>query len=546
MKIGVNSLQDFMSFLIRRRWWVIAPFLALALLVGLLTKALPRVYVSQALILVKPRDVPENFVMDLTSANSTQQHIKSIQQMLFSRKNLIAIIGEFGKEMPELQTLNMDERVERLTKQIKIVPTTEIDGRGTQRVIAFTISYQNRDAEMARRIAERLTTLFLDEDRVTRQQYVSGTTEFLSNELTKKEKELTESDTSLTALKFQNLQNLPERLEGNQRDLDRLSDYKRANEQNISRLMSARLGYQSLLAQTDEFLPNPTKVSPVQAIKEKDPNVDLFLKAKAEWERQRIIRREGHPDLDTAKLVMDRAKALVPPDVLEEVLNPKPAEEKTAAEEKRTNPAYTHLQNQMRELENEYTIALNEKKAIEGRIAEVSRRIENTPQVELQMTGVVRDNEAIRKERDELNQDLTKAQLSQSLEQRAQGSQFTLVDPANLPIEPEKPNKWAILGIGCAFSLMLAIGFAFIVDLTRQRVWTQSEIETLWGVPVMVDIPAIVSDGDQAELRKKRLAFATFFLAAFAVYGAFLYGVYLNNNYILQQLDPVLQTLVYR
>jgi hypothetical protein len=94
--------------------------------------------------------------------------------------------------------------------------------------------------------------------------------------------------------------------------------------------------------------------------------------------------------------------------------------------------------------------------------------------------------------------------------------------------------------------LLLAIGFAFIVDLARQRVWTQSEIESLWGVPVMVDIPAIVSDGDQAELRRKRLAFATFFLAAFTVYGAFLYGVYLNNNYILQQLDPVLQTLVYR
>ena len=65
-------------------------------------------------------------------------------------------------------------------------------------------------------------------------------------------------------------------------------------------------------------------------------------------------------------------------------------------------------------------------------------------------------------------------------------------------------------------------------------------------MPVMVDIPAIVTDSDQIALRKKRLAFATFFLAGFAVYSVFLYGVYLKQNYILQQLDPVLQTLVYR
>jgi hypothetical protein len=162
------------------------------------------------------------------------------------------------------------------------------------------------------------------------------------------------------------------------------------------------------------------------------------------------------------------------------------------------------------------------------------------------MTGIIRDNDDIRKERDQLNHDLTKAQLSQSLEEREQGSQFQVLDPANLPTGAEKPNKWAVLGAGCAFSLLLAIGFAFIVDLARQRVWTQSEIEAFWGVPVMVDIPAIVSDADQVELRRKRLTFATFFLAGFVVWGAFLYGVYLNNSYILQQLDPVLQTLVYR
>jgi capsular polysaccharide biosynthesis protein len=187
-----------------------------------------------------------------------------------------------------------------------------------------------------------------------------------------------------------------------------------------------------------------------------------------------------------------------------------------------------------------------DKRAIDEAILKVTRRVNNTPQVELELTGVIRDNNDLRKQRDLLNSDLAKAKLAENLEARTVQSQFQIQDTANLPTEAEKPNKWAVLGIGSLISLALAIGFAFIVDLARQRVWTQSEIESFWGVPVMVDIPAIVSDGDQAVLRKKRLTFATLFLAGFAVYGVFLYGVYLNNTSILRQLDPVLQTLVYR
>jgi len=216
------------------------------------------------------------------------------------------------------------------------------------------------------------------------------------------------------------------------------------------------------------------------------------------------------------------------------------------ADEKVKNPQYTNFEIEMKRLETEFKILMNEKKAIEQALVVIAKRVDNTPHVELELTGVVRDNLDLRRQRDELNHDLTKARLAQSLETGGHGARFAIQDKANVPSEAEKPNKWAVLGVGSLVSLLVAIAFAFIVDLARQRVWTQSEIEAFWGVPVMVDIPAIVSDSDQIVLRKKRLAFATFFLAGFAVYGVFLYGVYLNNNYILRQLDPVLQTLVYR
>ena len=95
-------------------------------------------------------------------------------------------------------------------------------------------------------------------------------------------------------------------------------------------------------------------------------------------------------------------------------------------------------------------------------------------------------------------------------------------------------------------SLALAICIALAVDVARQRVWTQSEIESFWGVPVMVDIPEIVTDADQVELRKKRLALSGTLLVGVLLYSIFLYGVYMKHNFILQSLDPVLQRVVYQ
>ena len=546
MRIGIKSLQDFMSFLIRRRWWVLVPFIALSCLVAILTKQLPKVYVSESMVIVKPRDVPENFVMDLNST-SGQMRLKSIQQLVLSRTNIISLLNQFEAEMPELRILSRDEAVDRLRKQINVTFKVEPDARGVPTVIAFMITCQDKDPELAKEIVEALTNLFVQRDLEERAAKVEGTTTFLSNQLEQKDTALVQSDTNLLSLKSQHLMELPERLEWNARDLDRLYADKRANDDALARLASARLNGEQLMAAVPEYLEAPPKPTEAQAAKEKNPYVDIYLRAKTVYQEARAGRAENHPDVARAKAQLDRARSQVPEDLLEDLDNPKPAEKPgEVASQKYKNPAYTSFENEMRNLRTEWDIKIKERKNIEDAIGLVSKRVANTPKIELTMTPMIRDNADLRKQRDELHNDLTKAKLSESLETRAQGSAFIVQDRANVPGEADKPNKWAVLGMGCLASLALAIAFAFVVDLARQRVWTQSEIESLWGVPVMVDIPAIVSDSDQVALRKKKLAFATFFLAGFAVYSVFLYGVYLKQHYILQQLDPVLQTLVYR
>jgi hypothetical protein len=65
-------------------------------------------------------------------------------------------------------------------------------------------------------------------------------------------------------------------------------------------------------------------------------------------------------------------------------------------------------------------------------------------------------------------------------------------------------------------------------------------------VPILIDIPEILTDSDLAQIRKKKYAFAFSSVAALGAYSVCLYLMYLKHGFILQKLDPVLQKLVYR
>ncbi len=73
MRIGLNSPQTFLALLLRRKWWVIGPFIALSCAVAVLTYFLPKSYVSETLILVQPRDVPKDFVKDLIAGTTEER-----------------------------------------------------------------------------------------------------------------------------------------------------------------------------------------------------------------------------------------------------------------------------------------------------------------------------------------------------------------------------------------------------------------------------------------------------------------------------------------
>src|SRR5215471_9785438 len=166
--LSLTSTQDLLALFIRRRWWLLWPFVTVICAVALFTYILPKLYVSDTLILIRPRDVPNDFVRDLV-AGTTEQRLSAIEQRVLSRTNIVQILREFEDLLPEYQGLNMDDKVQKLRDAIKV--TFDIDRRmGTPLPVTyFHVSYQNHSPELAMKITTKLSSLFIEQDNRARE-----------------------------------------------------------------------------------------------------------------------------------------------------------------------------------------------------------------------------------------------------------------------------------------------------------------------------------------------------------------------------------------
>ena len=538
MRIGISNSQDFLALLVRRKWWVIFPFVALSCAAVLLTAVLPNLYVSETLILVQPRDVPEDFVMDLIGG-SAQQRLGTIQQTVLSRTNLLQILREFESDIGRFTGQSLDAKVQALREQINI--NFEL-GSGTNPresvLTAFRISYENTDPELAQKVTSRLTTLFIEQDNRVRETQVFGTTEFLAAELEKTSELLRVSAEELKAIRSNRQFELPEQLDANLRTLDRLGLQQQSNSEALDRYATLRLTLERQIATTPETIFQTE--SALRVTQYENPLVAEHREATTAYDDAIAKYTPEHPTVRTALARLESLEGRIPPEDF--VAAAEPAETTTTM----PNPEYLSLLAQLEEVKTEFAIREREKAFIEGEIRKYSQRVENTPTAEQEVAELIRQNADLQVQDADLRANLAEARLAESLESVQRGAQFVIIDPANFPLEPSKPNKLFVVLGGILGSLGAAIGLAAAVDILRQRVWTASEIEMFWGAPVLVDIPEILTDSDLVKQQKRKFLFAGSSLGAAAMYAVCLYMIYVYQEPIIQQLNPVLQSLVYR
>ena len=302
-----RTLRDQIALLARHRSLAFAVgggLLAIAVIVAL---ALPPVYRSTATILIKEQEIPQELVRS-TVTSFADERIQVISQQVMTRATLLEMVDKYGLYGKARQRETSEEILDRMRSDIKLTPisadvTDRRTGSPVKSTIAFSLSYDSENAGNAQKIANELTTLFLNENVKNRQQKAAETTTFLDEELVRVSDHVSELEKQLSDFKLKNQGRTPDLSQLNQLGSERTYDDAQRLEREIA-FMGERKA--SLMRQLALTKPNIAVNGPAGVIA--DPQ-DRLVALQSELAGMVGTYSEEHPDIKRLRREIANLKA---------------------------------------------------------------------------------------------------------------------------------------------------------------------------------------------------------------------------------------------
>lgn len=490
--------RNIVGVLVRRRWAV--GVCATAVLAGVIAflLELPNRYTSEATIFAVQQQIPERYVVPTANTDASQA-LEALVQEVLSRPRLLGVIDELGL-YAEQEGLRPDELIELIRKDLTVKPLDRLLSKGD--VYAFSVSFTSTSPDLAYRVTQKLTDLFIQQNLQTRTNQAENTSEFLREQIEAARQELLSREQRLRDYKMSYLGQLPEQQQGNLGILASLQSQLNSVMTSRGQAQQQRLYLESLLSEyeTRSRRPSPVRsstgeiVSPVQLAER-----DL---ARLQSERHSLLTKYTAMHPDVAK--KDREIQLQR-DLVEQLraAPPSPERKPEPAAQSDQDSEYSmpiaQMRSQLRangmELEN---LAAKEKQ-LRADVDMYQGRINMAPVREQQLASMQRDYDLLKSHYSDLLKKGQESQLATDLEKRQEGQQFRLADPPNLPTVPASPQRFKLSLIGLGGGIALGFVLAFLLEFRNATFHREEELKK-FALPIVIGVPMIRT---QQEARRR-------------------------------------------
>lgn len=505
--------DDILRIAWNRKWLILVPFVVLAAGAFLYARSLPNQYRSETTILVVPQRIPESYIRS-TVTTRIEDRLTTIQPVILSRSRLEGVITEFNL-YPELRrALPMEDVVARMTTKIEVK---------IQRGDAFSIAYISEDAQLAQKVADRLASLFINENNQDRHMLAEGTNQFLDAQVEDAHRRLLEQEKRLEDYRRAHMGELPTQVQTNLNAMQAAQTQVQALSESMNRDKERRhlLEQQLINLESAPVL----AAAPVAAGAEPGPGATTSQQLDAARAALAALEQRGYkPDYPDVITVQRRIRDLTAQLESELAQTPgtrdQPARPMTAAEVAR--------QNQLRSLRSELD-TLNaqidrkevEEKRLRGVIASYQAKVDASPTRESEMVALMRDYSTLQTLYTSLAAKREDAKLASSLEQRQVGEQFKVLDPARVPERPFSPNRLLINAIGAVGGLGLGVVLVGLLEFRDRTLKRQADVVRVLQVPVLAVVPLMMPAPAQISRRGMRaLAFGLVVVVIAGAYAA--------------------------
>lgn len=487
-------IQGHWRNIVRRKWVVLGSFLAGVAIAATLCVVLPKSYRSSTLILIENQKIPEDYVKGIGGAN-IEQRLTTIQQQVMSRTFLSQILDEYKPYESQVRREGIESAIETLRKMIK-VETVGTPGSWGKSVEAVSISFAHEDPLTAMKVTEKLAALFVEENSRVREQLVTSVSAFLEQELQDAQKLLEVKERAISEFKTRYVTELPEQKEANLRTLDRLQTELNTTTETIHSLISRQSLFEKTMAQHEQYdMKDGTSsqlISPIKSQTVQDPLIVRLSELHKQLATLTAMYKDTYPDVVSVREEITELQARIA-----EQKNISPSTDSPL--DRRIDPGRAGDSRTQRLVSqiDEVSLDITNLKAREARIKrdmrEIESRVERTPSREQQLMILVRDYDNMQKNYQALLEKRLNAHVAENLEKRQQGEQIRIMDPANHPQKPEKPNRLMIMMIGFIGGGGLGIALALGLDQLNPTFKRREEVELFPGIQVLATIPEFLT-----------------------------------------------------
>src|ERR1700676_4467638 len=174
----------------------------------------PPTYRSGATILIEQQEIPQELVRSAVTSFADQR-VQVISQRVMTTQNLLSLIERYNL-YPDIRLTKPREVLLQTMRgdiSMKMISADVIDprsGRPTQATIAFSVSYKNHSPDLTLKVANDLTSLYLNENLTSRTQMAEQTSSFFAQEATRLQSRILDLDRQLSDFKQKNHDKLPD------------------------------------------------------------------------------------------------------------------------------------------------------------------------------------------------------------------------------------------------------------------------------------------------------------------------------------------------
>jgi protein tyrosine kinase modulator len=572
-----EARDKFRNFWRRRSTFFLtfAIFLALSIALAVL---LPPTYRATAIILIEQQEIPQDLVRSAITSFADQR-IQVISQRVMTTQNLLSLIDRYHLYQDIRLTKPREVLMQRMRDDVglKMISADVIDprnGHPTQATIAFSISYQNRSPDLALKVANDLTTLYLNENLTERTKSAEQTSAFFEEQGSLEQEHIKLLDKQLADFKQKHHDSLPEVENFNVQASERTELALRDVENRLAALDGQRILLEAQLAQI-----SPTAVVFSDTGQRVMNTEDRLRDLKSKLAGYKARYAPDHPDVvntqrevdglekevkaedgtgDIARQLTDAKARLAQllekytpehPDVIHLQHQISDLEKSVAAQPDAggllkaqahaDNPAYIQVKGELDALVAERKSSEMKRDELQRKLDDYDRRLATEPAVEKDFRSLSRELENAQLKYQQIRAKQSDVQVSQSLETERKGERFTMIEPPLPPEKPVSPNRVLILAAGFVMSFGAGLGAVMMRETLDPSIRGVNDVRRLLSVAPLAAIPCIVTF---AEARSNLRVKIYWWVGSMGMVAAAVAGV----HFLVRPLDVVWLGLLQR